>query len=1048
MSADSNKLVFNFGFINLNHARAAANLIENDVLQKDLDLVRLNEPYYYQGSICGCPRGYKQIAVNGEPRVAIFVKDTIKFVTLEKERDLIVLMTNWNNIDYLIINFYCPPSANLESSIARLESICVRFVDNRVIIFGDFNAKNSAWSPRPTDERGRLVLEFVNKLDFSIENSCDSIATYSCEKGESWIDLVISKNIDRSLVANWQVHDQITASDHRLITYTLSESPRQGKRRIIWKLENLKILEFKSEMSKLVSYFSKLDLNKENLEETLSNFCTRVVKICIKCRKNKGKARRNNSVWWTQSLEIERSRVRALRRRFQACLEQVERSRRRIVFKREFAKYKKHVVSAKTSSFRGFLGKLVNKNHMGIVKDVLKLGNIELRIEKIRLASGAFIEKSGECRDYILKFHFPVVQVEDTMDSDPILDEVYPEFTLNEIEMCISRMKRDKAPGEDGLSLGIIEEIFYADNDWFVKVFNLCLKFGIFPKIWKESRVVLIPKSNKDLSNPESYRPICLLPVWGKILDKLMTHRLVYFLESNKLLDHRQYGFREGMGTLTALRMVNNFIDCAKNEKMITCMISLDIKNAFNSIRWEDIISLLKIYKIPGKLLILFKSFLNNRSVILEDGSKWNYNIGVPQGSSCGPILWLIVANEALKMFPEQSGSLVQAFADDFVILIKASASYSFTEISKDFVSCFESWAEKFNLRFSENKTKYIMIKAKKNVTHYPGIHLYGKRIGYTNELKYLGIVFDPNYSFMTHLQRVLEKIVKINEKLRRLVRATWGLRPELAKEIYQTILEKIILYGVEIWYRDGTKMNMKLLQIQRYPLLSITKAYKTTSNEALQVLSGCLPIDLRAQMTCEMDSKLRGVNNVPTSIVTDFELEEKIIPWEVLRINWNLYKNTSSSFSVFTDGSKMNNRVGSAYVIYCGNDEIDFSTFRLSDNSSVFMAEAFAISKAVDEIIFRRMEYVDLITDSRSTLMSLYSLKEKRCFINSIKRKIVNYEGRINLKWVKAHEGTRGNERADFLAKLAIDKDEIDICFGETKSEIKLSVKNKMMQR
>ncbi|GBN53806.1 hypothetical protein AVEN_102874-1 [Araneus ventricosus] len=359
-------------------------------------MVCLNEPYYYQGSICGCPRGYKQIAVDGEPRVATFIRDNINFVTLEKERDLIALMTNWNNTDYLIINIYCPPSANLESSIARLESICVRFVDKRVIILGDFNAKSSAWSPRPTDERGRLVLEFVNKLDFTIENRCDSIATYSCEKGESWIDLVISKNIDRSLVANWQVHDQITASDHRLITYTLSESPRQVRRRTIWKLENLKILEFKSEMSKLVSYFSRIDLNKENLEEMLTNFSIRVVKTCIKCRKNKSMARRSNSVWWTQSLEIERSRVRALRRRFQACLEQVERSRKRIVFKGEFAKYKKKVLSAKTSSFRGFLEKLVNKNQLGIVKDVLKLGNIELRIERIRLASGVFIENSGE----------------------------------------------------------------------------------------------------------------------------------------------------------------------------------------------------------------------------------------------------------------------------------------------------------------------------------------------------------------------------------------------------------------------------------------------------------------------------------------------------------------------------------------------------------------------------------------------------------------------------------------------------------------------------
>ncbi|GBO15080.1 hypothetical protein AVEN_69785-1 [Araneus ventricosus] len=93
-----------------------------------------------------------------------------------------------------------------------------------------------------------------------------------------------------------------------------------------------------------------------------------------------------------------------------------------------------------------------------------------------------------------------MVQVEDTVDLGLSVDEVYPEFTLDETEMCIDKMKRDKAPGEDGFSLSIIEEIFYADSGWFVKIFNLCLKFGIFPKIWKESRVVLIPKSNKDLS--------------------------------------------------------------------------------------------------------------------------------------------------------------------------------------------------------------------------------------------------------------------------------------------------------------------------------------------------------------------------------------------------------------------------------------------------------------------------------------------------------------------------------------------------------------------
>ncbi|GBM36685.1 hypothetical protein AVEN_221954-1 [Araneus ventricosus] len=100
-------------------------------------------------------------------------------------------------------------------------------------------------------------------------------------------------------------------------------------------------------------------------------------------------------------------------------------------------------------------------------------------------------------------------------------------------------------------------------------------------------------------------------------------------------------------------------------------------------------------------------------------------------------------------------------------------------------------------------------------------------------------------------------------------------------------------------------------------------------------------------------------------------------------------------------------------------------------------MAEVIAISKAIEEIIFINIEQVDLIADSPSALMALNSLNGKRIFVNNIKRKMLNYRGEINLKWVRAHKGTKGNERADCLAKSAIDKQEIDCFFHETKSEI-----------
>ncbi|GBN95823.1 hypothetical protein AVEN_118860-1 [Araneus ventricosus] len=333
-----------------------------------------------KGTMSGCPKGYNQIAFNHDPRTAIFIRNSFDCIRISVERDMIALSINWNNMEYIIICVYCSPSENLDNNIVKLETICTRHPNKRTIILGDFNAKSSAWSPRPTDVRGRVVLEFINKMDFVIENSSDSLATYSCEKGESWIDLTLFKNIDRNLVNSWQVHSDITASDHRLITYSLCESFSQVYRRTIWKIENMKIIDFKLEISKMVRNYSEKSINRGNLDEILSKFCHDLTIICKKCKVKKTSRKWKSPIWWTKSLEAERSRIRALRSRFQACTELAERVRRRIIFKKEFTKYKRSILDAKTNSFKSFLEKLVNKNNLGLVKNVLKFSNIELKI--------------------------------------------------------------------------------------------------------------------------------------------------------------------------------------------------------------------------------------------------------------------------------------------------------------------------------------------------------------------------------------------------------------------------------------------------------------------------------------------------------------------------------------------------------------------------------------------------------------------------------------------------------------------------------------------
>ncbi|GBM53300.1 hypothetical protein AVEN_259292-1 [Araneus ventricosus] len=100
------------------------------------------------------------------------------------------------------------------------------------------------------------------------------------------------------------------------------------------------------------------------------------------------------------------------------------------------------------------------------------------------------------------------------------------------------------------------------DFERFIQIFNTCLSRGIFPDCWKRTRVALIPKEGKDLTLPTSYRPICLIPTWGKMLDKIFTQRLVYELERGGKLHQYQFGFRKRKSIVLAM---DNFLTYIKN---------------------------------------------------------------------------------------------------------------------------------------------------------------------------------------------------------------------------------------------------------------------------------------------------------------------------------------------------------------------------------------------------------------------------------------------------------------------------------------------------
>lgn len=110
------------------------------------------------------------------------------------------------------------------------------------------------------------------------------------------------------------------------------------------------------------------------------------------------------------------------------------------------------------------------------------------------------------------------------------------------------------------------------------------------------------------------------------------------------MLDSRQYGFRQNRSAVDVLHEVERYISESKRVSQYSCLISLDVNNAFNSARWTDLLRLLAERDVPSDL----DSFLWNRSIISNTNEHY-FNVGVPQGSCLEPILWLVLINSLLK---------------------------------------------------------------------------------------------------------------------------------------------------------------------------------------------------------------------------------------------------------------------------------------------------------------------------------------------------------------------------------------------------------------
>ncbi|CAD7085939.1 unnamed protein product [Hermetia illucens] len=165
-------------------------------------------------------------------------------------------------------------------------------------------------------------------------------------------------------------------------------------------------------------------------------------------------------------------------------------------------------------------------------------------------------------------------------------DEV-PIVVNEEVLDAAKRLTEKKTPGPDGVPNIALKVAARTAPGMFAQVFTACLREGEFPEQWKVQKLIVIPKAGKPLGDPTSYRPICLVNTIGKLFDRLIYNRLLAVAEKEGGLSDKQFGFRKAKSTVDAISMLTALAQAAIEEGKCCAVITLDVKNAFNSAKWK-----------------------------------------------------------------------------------------------------------------------------------------------------------------------------------------------------------------------------------------------------------------------------------------------------------------------------------------------------------------------------------------------------------------------------------------------------------------------------
>ena len=426
-----------------------------------------------------------------------------------------------------------------------------------------------------------------------------------------------------------------------------------------------------------------------------------------------------------------------------------------------------------------------------------------------------------------------------TADLDR-LNDAFPPISITEFKSVLRTFK-DKAPGPSGITTHQLRHL--PDNmiHSIVNIYNNALSAGYFPDQLKVAHMVLIPKGGAPSQhNIKNYRPISLLDIHAKILDKILNTRLYTHLQNNNLLNTRQHGFRASRGTHTAIATINEIISHKTRDKFKIDIVLRDVAKAFDKVWHVGLKHKLLSLGLHDCFFRTLCDYLDDRKAAIRLGSyvgeSFSVCTGVPQGANLSPTLYSFFIHDMPEPIPNTD---YVCFADDITQIIYTKQSPRLharrTQRAIEQINGFEA---RWKITTNTNKFQIIPINRVKTGE----ILVDGLPRAYSSQGRVLGLLFNSR----GFVPQVGNRINIARSKLQKLYRFG-NLLPRTKQHLYTALVRSALLYPTIPLHTISHTQTLKLQRIQNKALRYITNTKLTDyiPTQTLHEQQNILPINI-----------------------------------------------------------------------------------------------------------------------------------------------------------------------------------------------------------